>query len=167
MYKEMSKRPTSGQSDPGSRSHKGKPENQEPRYLMDKIQVRKIKPNARILSKGSERAAGRELYANKDSIVPPRERRLIATGISLGLPGGSYGPIAPQSGLAVHNRLSTSSVRYGASAAPKNTGPRRNSPPRPANRPGAGRIFRLSRPLPPARAPPHPCPGQAPVKFWW
>ena len=33
------------------------------------------------------------------------------------------------------------SVRYGASGAPKNTGPQPNSPPRPAERPGAGRVF--------------------------
>ena len=45
------------------------------------------------------------------------------------------------------------SVRYGASRASKNPGPRRNSLPRPANPPGVGRIFRLSWPLPPARAP--------------
>jgi len=33
------------------------------------------------------------------------------------------------------------SVRYGASGAPKNVGPWPNSPPRPAEQPGAGRVF--------------------------
>jgi len=33
------------------------------------------------------------------------------------------------------------SVRYGASGAPKPAGPRLNSPPRPGQRPGAGRFF--------------------------
>ena len=74
---------------------------------LDKIQVRKIKPDASIPSKESEKAAGRDLYANKNSILPPRGQRLIRTGISLGLPEGSCGHIAPQSGLAVHNRLTT------------------------------------------------------------
>ena len=74
---------------------------------LDKIQVRKIKPDTRIPSKGSKRAAGRDLYANENSIIPPRGRRLIGTGIPLGLPEGSYGRIAPGSGLAVHNGLTT------------------------------------------------------------
>ena len=74
---------------------------------LDKIQVRKIKPDAKIPSKGSKRAAESDLYANKNSIIPPRGRRLIGTGISLGLPKGSYGRIAPRSGLAVHNGLTT------------------------------------------------------------
>ena len=39
---------------------------------LDKIQVRNIKPDVKIPSKGSERAAGRDLYANENSIVPPR-----------------------------------------------------------------------------------------------
>ena len=33
---------------------------------LDKIQVRKIKPDAKIPSKGSERTAGRDLYANEN-----------------------------------------------------------------------------------------------------
>ena len=60
---------------------------------LDKIQVRKIKPDEKIPSKGSERAAGRDLHANEDSVVPPMGRRLIGTGISLGLPEGTYGRI--------------------------------------------------------------------------
>ena len=74
---------------------------------LDKIQVRKIEPDAKIPSKGLERAAGRDLYANENSIVPPRGRRLIKTEISLGLPKGTYGRIAPRSGLALHNGLTT------------------------------------------------------------
>src|SRR3984885_11903297 len=69
---------------------------------LDKIQVQKIKPDAKIPSKGSERAAGRDLHANEDSVVPPMGQRLIGTGISLGLPEGTYGRIAPRSGLALH-----------------------------------------------------------------
>ena len=74
---------------------------------LDKIQVRKIKPEVKIPSKGSERAAGRDLYSNENSIIPPRGRKLIGTGISLGLSEGSYSRIAPRSGLAVHNGLTT------------------------------------------------------------
>jgi len=47
------------------------------------------------------------------------------------------------------------SVRYGASGAPKNAGPWPNFPPRPAERPGAGRVFLgFAAPAPgPARSP--------------
>ena len=38
---------------------------------LDKIQVRKTKPDAKIPRKGSERAAERDLYANESSVVPP------------------------------------------------------------------------------------------------
>jgi len=46
------------------------------------------------------------------------------------------------------------SVRYGAFGAPKNAGPRPNSPPHPAERPGAGRvILQFPAPAPgPARS---------------
>ena len=74
---------------------------------MDKIQVRKIEPDAKIPSKVSEIAAGRDLYANENSIVPPRGRRLIRTEISLGLPKETCGRIATRSGLALHNGLTT------------------------------------------------------------
>jgi len=47
------------------------------------------------------------------------------------------------------------SVRYEASGAPKNAGPQPNSPPRPAERPGAGRVF-LAFPAP------APGPGRSP-----
>ena len=43
---------------------------------LDKIQVRRIKPDAKIPSKGSERAAGRDLYANENSKIPPRDEDL-------------------------------------------------------------------------------------------
>ena len=74
---------------------------------LDKIQVRKIKQDAKIPSKESERAAGRNLYANENSVVPPKGRRLIGTGISLGLPEGTYSRLAPRSRLALHTRLTT------------------------------------------------------------
>jgi len=47
------------------------------------------------------------------------------------------------------------SVRYGASGAPKNAGPQPNSPPRPAERAGAGRVF-VAFPAP------APSPGRSP-----
>jgi len=47
----------------------------------------------------------------------------------------------------------SSSVRYGASRAPKPAGPRLNSPPRPSQWPGAGCFFFQPLPLAPSRPP--------------
>jgi len=58
-------------------------------------------------------------------------------------------------------------VRYGADGAPENVAPRPFSPPCPAQRPGAGCLFRHSLPLSPLRPPPHPYPGRVPVKNGW
>jgi len=55
------------------------------------------------------------------------------------------------------------SVRYGPSGAPKTAGPRHLSPPRPAERPGAGRVFLGSLPLSPAS----PVPQTGPCKDRW
>jgi len=63
-------------------------------------------------------------------------------------------------GLGAHN-TNSSSVHYGASGAPKNTGPRPNSPPYHTEQPGAGRVFLGF----PAHAPrPRPFPRAVPVK---
>jgi len=58
-------------------------------------------------------------------------------------------------------------VRYGADGAPKNAGPRPFSPPRPAQWPGAGCLFRHSLPLSPLRPLLHPYPRRVPVKNRW
>ena len=54
--------------------------------------------------KGSEHAAGYDLMALDDSaIVPAKGKALISTGISMAIPIGNYGRIAPRSGLAAKN----------------------------------------------------------------
>jgi len=68
---------------------------------------------------------------------------------------------------AQYTNLQLFRVRYGADGAPEKAGPRPFSPPRPAQRPGAGCLFRHSLPLCPLRPPPHPYPGRVPVKNVW
>jgi len=60
-----------------------------------------------------------------------------------------------------------SRVRYGGSGAPKNTGSRPHSPPRPTQRPAAGRVFGHSLPPSPPRPPPRPSRRRVPVKNRW
>ncbi len=47
--------------------------------------------------------AGCDLYASEDVVIPPLERRLVKTGISLEIPAGYYGHIADRSGMAYKN----------------------------------------------------------------
>jgi dUTP pyrophosphatase len=48
---------------------------------------------------------GCDLYSDQDVIIPSFNRRVINTGISIILPPGCYGRIAPRSGLACNNSI--------------------------------------------------------------
>ena len=58
-------------------------------------------------TKGSDKAAGHDLYANEGREIPAKEQAVIGTGKAIGLPYDIYGRIAPRSGLAVKHRLTT------------------------------------------------------------
>ncbi len=68
-----------------------------------KLRIKKLHPSAQLPVKGSEHAAGYDLMSVEDSIVPSRGKVLIATGLSMAIPIGNYGRIAPRSGLAAKN----------------------------------------------------------------
>lgn len=56
-------------------------------------------------SKGSLHAAGYDLCSALDCIVPARGRCLIGTQLSISVPSGTYGRIAPRSGLALKHGI--------------------------------------------------------------
>ena len=64
------------------------------------MNIKKLLENAVIPTKGSEGAAGYDLYATDSYTLKPGERRLFKTGISMAIPSHMYGRIAPRSGLA-------------------------------------------------------------------
>jgi len=66
------------------------------------FQAVKLDKRAKIPTKGSKFAAGFDLYALEGGCIAPRMRLLISTGITVAIPQGWYGRIAPRSGLA-HN----------------------------------------------------------------
>ena len=53
--------------------------------------------------KGSEHAAGYDLMSTADLVIPAKGKGLVPTGISMAIPIGNYGRIAPRSGLAAKN----------------------------------------------------------------
>ena len=64
------------------------------------LKCRKLSDHALIPTRGSDGAAGYDLYAAYDGVVASGGRALIKTDIAIALPPGCYGRVAPRSGLA-------------------------------------------------------------------
>ncbi|KAH6709510.1 dUTPase-like protein [Leptodontidium sp. MPI-SDFR-AT-0119] len=69
--------------------------------------IKKLSDKARLPTRGSAFAAGYDLYAAKDTVVPSRGKVLVDTDISMAVPEGTYGRIAPRSGLASKHMIDT------------------------------------------------------------
>jgi dUTP pyrophosphatase len=64
--------------------------------------VKKLTYDAIVPTRGSDGAVGYDLYSSEDAVVPCQAgRALVGTGITVVLPQGVYGRVAPRSGLAV------------------------------------------------------------------
>ena len=74
---------------------------------MAQLNVTKLVPNAQLPVRGSSGAAGYDLFSTDSYVVLPGRRVVVSTGISIQLPPGTYGRIAPRSGLAVKPGLDT------------------------------------------------------------
>lgn len=64
------------------------------------LQVKFLSPTAKAPTRGSAFAAGYDLYASKPTTIPARGKVLVDTDISIAVPAGTYGRVAPRSGLA-------------------------------------------------------------------
>ena len=64
------------------------------------IPVTRTSPEAKIPTRGSKDSAGWDLYSIENITFEPGHRTLVDTGISIVLPKGTYGRIAPRSGPA-------------------------------------------------------------------
>jgi len=62
--------------------------------------VKKLVENAVIPQRGSEDAAGYDISSVEDTVIPSHGRAVVSTGISISVPDGTYGRIAPRSGIA-------------------------------------------------------------------
>jgi dUTP pyrophosphatase len=69
--------------------------------------IKKLSPTASAPTRGSAFAAGYDLYASKQATVPARGKVLVSTDLSIATPEGTYGRVAPRSGLAVKNFIDT------------------------------------------------------------
>ncbi|KAJ7095100.1 dUTPase-like protein [Mycena belliarum] len=62
--------------------------------------VKRLSEKARLPTRGSPLSAGYDLYSAEKKIIPARGKALVDTQISIAVPAGTYGRVAPRSGLA-------------------------------------------------------------------
>ena len=67
------------------------------------MELQKLTENAIVPTKGSDFAAGFDLYACLESpyTIRAKDRGIVPTGIAVSIPTGHFGRISPRSGLAV------------------------------------------------------------------
>ena len=70
-----------------------------------KLFVTRLSPTANLPVRGSKYAAGLDLFANETKTVEAGCSALVSTGISMAIPHGYYGRIAPRSGFSVKTGL--------------------------------------------------------------
>src|SRR3954470_22241029 len=73
--------------------------------MFGQIKFMKLHPAAKLPVRGSQDAAGLDLYAVEALIIAPHERAIVRTGLSVAVPHGFYGRVAPRSGLALKHGL--------------------------------------------------------------
>jgi dUTP pyrophosphatase len=67
---------------------------------LPQLQVKLLSPDAKPPTRSSAFAAGYDLYASKEATIPSWGKALVDTDISIAVPAGTYGRVAPRSGLA-------------------------------------------------------------------
>jgi dUTP pyrophosphatase len=67
---------------------------------MSSFQVKLNYEDAQAPTRGSDEAAGYDLYSYENQTITPNKIKLIDTGISIRVPEGTYGRIAPRSSVS-------------------------------------------------------------------
>ena len=67
-----------------------------------KIEIKKLREDAKIPTRGSSSAAGYDLYACLDApiTIAPHETAMVGTGLSIAVPDSYFGAVFARSGLA-------------------------------------------------------------------
>ncbi|RWS29003.1 deoxyuridine 5'-triphosphate nucleotidohydrolase-like protein [Leptotrombidium deliense] len=65
------------------------------------LKFKKITANAIKPTRGSQLAAGYDLYSAYDYLIPAKGKEIVKTDLQVMVPDGCYGRVAPRSGLAV------------------------------------------------------------------
>jgi dUTP pyrophosphatase len=76
---------------------------------MLKLKVKKLTPEAKIPTRGTEKAAGLDLYALNSGRIYPGEREMVQTGVAFEIPDGYFLFARPRSGIATKHGVNISS----------------------------------------------------------
>lgn len=69
------------------------------------LRVRKIHPEAALPRRETSDAAGYDLASVDGVEIPPHGTAIVATGLAVAVPPGTYGRVAPRSGLAAKHSI--------------------------------------------------------------
>ena len=69
------------------------------------MKIKFLSNKAKLPTKGSEEAAGWDLYAATDTIIAPHSTAKISTDIAIEIPAGYFGAVFARSGLATKQGL--------------------------------------------------------------
>lgn len=85
---------------PASPLDSSKPSKMSHQTPVANLLIKRLSPTAQLPTRGSSLAAGYDLYASVATVVPANGKALVSTGVSMAVPAGTYGRVAPRSGLA-------------------------------------------------------------------
>ena len=69
------------------------------------LRVKRLDDTAILPRRATGGAVGYDLYCHEDVSIPQGHRHLVATGVAIVLPRGTYGRVAPRSGFAVKHGI--------------------------------------------------------------
>ncbi len=69
------------------------------------MKIKLLSNEAKVPVRSNSTDAGADVFSSEDLIIGPLERKPVSTGISIEIPNGFYGRIAPRSGLAYKNGI--------------------------------------------------------------
>ena len=67
---------------------------------MTTLQIKKFYEDASVPKKGHVCDAGWDLYSYENEVIPPMSWKCISTGVGVTVPIGTYGRVAPRSGVS-------------------------------------------------------------------
>ena len=70
---------------------------------MTELKIQKIYPDAKLPQKATPSSAGYDIFSYEEVTILAKDKGMVHTGIKASIPEGSYGRVAPRSGLAWKN----------------------------------------------------------------
>lgn len=69
------------------------------------LQCKALSDRAILPTRGSQQAAGLDLYASESTIIKAQSFGAVSTDIAVAIPQGYYGRVAPRSGMSFKNGI--------------------------------------------------------------